>query len=238
MITLDLICLLTIKPAPKYVQHHSCILFCNPFLQYALPSHLTSCAANKSIIYSCITSIGFCSVPILYIDSTFHISTSWSLFMLCCLCFCPVSNFRGFSTNTSFTGWECQPHAQPPTWRTRVSLFVQVITFDLSGTWYHTSSVTTASKALGIIWPRKPHHYVKVGCNSYKNFRFLWLCFMNIRWRERTNKMQLIRCLLSNILSQHVSGIIMPIIRRTGPCRNACGVLPVRRWKHKMWWQL
>jgi len=31
-----------------------------------------------------------------------------------------------------------------------------------------------------------------------------------IRWRERTNKMPLIRCLLSNFLSQHVSGIIMP----------------------------
>ena len=48
-----------------------------------------------------------------------------------------------------------------------------------------------------------------------------------IRWRERTNKMQLIRCLLSNFLSQHVSGIIMPIIRRIRPCPTACGgVLP------------
>jgi hypothetical protein len=24
----------------------------------------------------------------------------------------------GFETNPSFTGWGCQPHAQPPTWRT------------------------------------------------------------------------------------------------------------------------
>jgi len=47
-----------------------------------------------------------------------------------------------------------------------------------------------------------------------------------LRWRERTNKMQLIRCLLSNFLSQHVSGIIMPIIRRTRPCPAACGDLP------------
>jgi len=47
-----------------------------------------------------------------------------------------------------------------------------------------------------------------------------------IKWRERTNKMQLIRCLLSNFLSQHVSGIIMPIIRRIRPCRTTCGVLP------------
>jgi len=47
-----------------------------------------------------------------------------------------------------------------------------------------------------------------------------------IRWRERTNKIQLIRYLLSNFLSQHVSGIIMPIIRRIRPCPTACGVLP------------
>ena len=79
-----------------------------------------------------------------------------------------------FLNKYMFTGWDCQPHAQPPTWRTRVSLFVWVITCDLSGTWCHTSTVTTASIALRIIWPRKPHHYVKVeipsvGCNSYKN---------------------------------------------------------------------
>jgi len=38
--------------------------------------------------------------------------------------------------------------------------------------------------------------------------------------------MQLIRCLLSNFLSQHASGIIMPIIRRIRPCPTACVVLP------------
>ena len=37
--------------------------------------------------------------------------------------------------------------------------------------------------------------------------------------------MQLIRCLLSNFLFQHVLGIIMPIIRRIRPCPAACGVL-------------
>ena len=60
----------------------------------------------------------------------------------------------------------------------------------------------------------------------WESFRFLWSCIVNIRWRERTNKMQLIRCLLSNFLSQHISGIIMPIIRRIRPCPTACGVLP------------
>jgi len=57
-------------------------------------------------------------------------------------------------------------------------------------------------------------------------FRFLWPCIVNIRWRERTNKMQLTRCLLSNFMSQHVSDIIMTIIRRIRPCPTACGVLP------------
>jgi hypothetical protein len=33
------------------------------------------CTANKSILYSCIISIRFCSVPLLHRDSTFQIST-------------------------------------------------------------------------------------------------------------------------------------------------------------------
>jgi len=56
-----------------------------------------------------------------------------------------------------------------------------------------------------------------------------WVNFCDVSkltWRERTNNTQLIRCLLSNFLSQHVSGIIMPIIRRIRPCPTACGVLP------------
>jgi hypothetical protein len=70
-----------------------------------------------------------------------------------------------------FTGWGRQPHAQPPTWRARVSLFVWIITFDLSGMGNPTSSYATASIGLRIIWTRKPHHYVKVriptGRNTY-----------------------------------------------------------------------
>jgi hypothetical protein len=58
-----------------------------------------------------------------------------------------------------FTGWGRQLHAQPPTWRTRVSLFVWIITFDLSSMGDPTSSYATAGIALRIIWPRKPHQY-------------------------------------------------------------------------------
>jgi hypothetical protein len=74
------------------------------------------------------------------------------------------------------------------------------------------------------LWVEKFRHIYDWQYSS--SFRFLWPCIVNIRWRERTNKMQLIRCVLSNFLSQHVSGIIMPIIRRIRPCPTASGVLP------------
>ena len=46
-------------------------------------------------------------------------------------------------------------------------------------------------------------------------FRFLWPCIVSKLWTERENQQDAtVRCLLS-ILSQHVSGIIMPIFRRT-----------------------
>jgi hypothetical protein len=67
-----------------------------------------------------------------------------------------------FSQRVFFMGWGCQPHAQPPTWRTRVSLLVWAITFDLSGKGNPTSRYATAGTAFRIIWPRKPRHYVKV----------------------------------------------------------------------------
>ena len=107
------------------------------------------------------------------------------------------------------TGWDCQPHAQPPTWRTRVSLLVRVTTFELSGTWCHTSSVTTASTVLRIIWPHNPHHCVKVGiprwgatveiCLIVKTTQNKTLYFRsNYRWNcspeEATNGNHLCKC--------------------------------------------
>jgi len=47
--------------------------------------------------------------------------------------------------------------------------------------------------------------------------------------QDATNSMFIIK-----LLSQHVSGIIMSIVRRIRPCPTACGVLPVRRGKRKM----
>jgi hypothetical protein len=41
---------------------------------------------------------------------------------------------KSFSTvKALFTGWGRQPHAQSQIWRARVSLFVWIMTFDLSG---------------------------------------------------------------------------------------------------------
>jgi len=55
---------------------------------------------------------------------------------------------------------------------------------------------------------------------------------MNVGWREgnqqdATNPMFIIK-----LLSQHVSGIIMPIIRRIRPCTTAYGVL---HWLCRLW---
>ena len=60
----------------------------------------------------------------------------------------------------------CQPHTQSPIWRTRLSLFVWVITFDLSRIRDLASSCATAGLALRIFWLGKPNNYVKVGITS------------------------------------------------------------------------
>jgi hypothetical protein len=57
----------------------------------------------------------------------------------------------GFVTMIMFMVWGCQPHAQPPTWRTRVTLLVWVITFDLSDKGDPASRYAIADLALRII---------------------------------------------------------------------------------------
>jgi hypothetical protein len=49
-----------------------------------------------------------------------------------------------------FVRWGHQPHVQPPTWTTRVSHLVWVITFDLSGMESPTISYATHSIALSM----------------------------------------------------------------------------------------
>jgi hypothetical protein len=74
----------------------------------------------------------------------------------------PASFRWSFITWLVFTVMGRQPLAQPPTWRTRVSRLVWIITFDLSVLGGPTGSYATAGIALRIIWPRKPRHYDKV----------------------------------------------------------------------------
>jgi len=54
--------------------------------------------------------------------------------------------------------WPIDP---TPTWRTSVSLFVWVLSFDLSGKGGRTSSYATAGIALWIIAPCKPPYPAK-----------------------------------------------------------------------------
>ena len=51
-----------------------------------------------------------------------------------------------------------------------------------------------------------------------------------VGWRERNQQDAINLMYIIKHLSQHVSGIIMPIIRRTRVCTSAYGVL------HGLWW--
>ena len=62
------------------------------------------------------------------------------------------------------------------------------------------------------------------------NFRLVWPCIMNVGWRERNQQDATNLMFITKLLSQHVSGIIMPIIRRTRVCTATYGVL------HWLWW--
>jgi len=83
----------------------------------------------------------------------------------------------------------------------------------------------------------KRNLYAKHGKAVLVYFRFLWLCIMNVGWRER-NQQDAINLMFIEVLSQHVSGIIMPIIRRTRPCTTAYGILHCnKRGKNRKMWE-
>ena len=73
-----------------------------------------------------------------------------------------------------------------------------------------------------------PRH--KEGTELPKYFGLLWPCIMNVEWRDRNQQDATNLMFIIKLLSQHVSDIIMPIIRRTRVCTAACGVL------HWLWW--
>jgi hypothetical protein len=61
-----------------------------------------------------------------------------------------------------FTVWGYYSHAQPPTWRTRVSPFVWLLPLDLSFMGDSSSSYATAGIGLRVSGALKPHHHDKV----------------------------------------------------------------------------
>jgi hypothetical protein len=71
-----------------------------------------------------------------------------------------------FLNNLVFTVRVCYPYAQPPTWRTRVSLFVWLLPLDLSGMGAPTSSYATAGIAHRVSGALKPHHHDMVETSS------------------------------------------------------------------------
>ena len=81
---------------------------------------------------------------------------------------------------TFSTGRGCQFHAQPPTWKTRVSPFVWVITFDLPNMRDLTSNYANAGIALRILWPRKPHHAVKVERDAIRRVTLVYPQYFNL----------------------------------------------------------
>jgi hypothetical protein len=67
-------------------------------------------------------------------------------------------NLCEVSLQRIFTGWCRQPHAQPSTWRTRVSLLVWHLPRNLSGMGGPASSYAAASMALEFTGAHKPPH--------------------------------------------------------------------------------
>jgi hypothetical protein len=68
----------------------------------------------------------------------------------------------GFLNNIIFTVRDFEPQAQPPTWRTSVTLFVWLLPHDLSSQGGPTSRYATAGIALRVSGALKLHHHDKV----------------------------------------------------------------------------
>jgi hypothetical protein len=72
----------------------------------------------------------------------------------------------GFLNNLIFTVWG-QPHAQPLTWRTRVSLFIWLLPLGLPGLGGPTSSYSTTAIALRVSGALKRTTTIRWGCHMY-----------------------------------------------------------------------
>jgi hypothetical protein len=89
---------------------------------------------------------------ILYVPNS-HLLTPWRYSS--CRTLAASHTLCGVSWQRIFTGWGRQPHAQPPTWRTRVSLLVWHLPRNLSAVGGPTSSYAAAGIALEFIGAHK-----------------------------------------------------------------------------------
>jgi len=64
----------------------------------------------------------------------------------------------------------------------------------------------------------------------YNLINRVWHNYNLLGWRERNQQVATNPMFIIKLLSQHVSDIIMPIIRRTRPCTTAYGVLQWLCW--------
>ena len=154
--------LLTIKLDPKLCCLLSQLQYTlqSFFLQHSFPATLLLVLLNQTYSLVLLGSVsGMCH---------FYTETACSMFPLINSCSCwaifVVSNqfqISEASQQTYFLWVEVislTPKLQPG----RPGNLVWVITFNLSGMGGPTSSYATASIALRIIWPCKPHHHTKI----------------------------------------------------------------------------
>jgi hypothetical protein len=126
-------------------------------------THMLSNSTVSSLTPSSHHFLGFptCPLPYSMYPGSCPFVFAIAVFVLCSFL---LSEARHeVSKQYFFYGVRLSAARPTPTERTRASLFVWIITFGLSGMGGPTSSCATTSIALRIIWPHKPHHYVKVG---------------------------------------------------------------------------
>jgi hypothetical protein len=121
-----------------------------------------------------------------------------------------------FLNNLVFTVWGCKSHAQPPTWRTRISLFVWLLPLNLSGMGVPTISYATAGIALRVSGTLKPHHHDKVETPSVVRYQ---TSMTNMRNLSRVNP-----CYEGLTEGDRVSGIADVLCNRVEGYSRKCTV--------------
>ena len=134
--------------------HTLCILRAMVFHPACRSSlHLLGLPVDSYRLLSC---LAVCCPQIIYYLSMLGCLNSFHL----------VSGFRRFSRYIFVMGVGLSASHPTPSLEDQSIPFSLGHHLDLSGMGGPTSSNATASIALRIIWPRKPHHYVKVGIPS------------------------------------------------------------------------